>query len=177
MIAVGGRGKLRYTSFGLWRAAHVLWRVWHRVSTCVPHRLETGSTHMIDFIAEIGTYARQRNPDFLVIQQNAAALIEGHPDLVDEIDAIAQEGVWYDGVAGDDWDDVDGYFFNEEDLTAEYLAFLDQYLDAGIPVFNCEYALAEDADDAYARSLAEGYVPYVTKRSLSRLTDTLPQPE
>ncbi|MHC4695396.1 MAG: endo alpha-1,4 polygalactosaminidase [Planctomycetota bacterium] len=132
---------------------------------------------MIDFIAEIGTYARQRNPDFLVIQQNAAALIEGHPDLVGEIDAIAQEGVWYDGVAGDDWDDIEGYFFNEADLTAEYLAFLAQYLAAGIPVFNCEYALVENAADAYTRSLAEGYVPYVSRRSLSRLTDTLPQTE
>ncbi len=129
---------------------------------------------MVDFIAEIRAYARRRDPVFLVIQQNAAALIEGYPDLIEQIDAVAQEGVWYDGVAGDDWDDTQGYFVNDEDLTAEYVAFLDQYLAAGIPVFNCEYALVENADDAFARSLAVEYVPYVTRRSLGRLTDTLP---
>ena len=128
---------------------------------------------MIDFIAEMRDYARQRNPDFLIIQQNAAALIDGHPDLLNHIDAIAQEGVWYDGIAGDDWDDVEGYFFNEPSLTAEYIGFLGQYL-AEVPVFNCEYALEENADDAYQRSYAEGYVPYVTRRSLGQLTDTLP---
>jgi len=129
---------------------------------------------MIAFIAELRAYARQRDPEFLVIQQNAAALIDGHPDLLDQIDAIAQEGVWYDGVAGDDWDDVDGYFFNEQDLTDEYIGFLDQYLAAGVPVFVCEYALQENAADAYERAEAEGYVPYVTRRSLGRLTDTPP---
>lgn len=129
---------------------------------------------MIDFIAEIRDYARERNPDFLVIQQNAAALIDEHPEILDHIDAIAQEGVWYDGVAGDDWDDVEGYFFNEQDLIDEYLALLSQYLTGGVPVFNCEYALEEDAADAYERSEREGYVPYVTRRSLSQLTDTPP---
>jgi cysteinyl-tRNA synthetase len=129
---------------------------------------------MIAFITEIRAYARQRDPDFLVIQQNAAALVEGHSELLDHIDAIAQEGVWYDGVAGDDWDDIDGYFFNEQDLTDEYLGFLDQYLAADVPVFACEYALEENAADAYRRAGAEGYVPYVTRRSLGRLTDTPP---
>ena len=129
---------------------------------------------MIDFIGEIRAYARERNPGFLVIQQNAAALIDGRPELLEHIDAIAQEGVWYDGVAGDDWDDVEGYFFNEPDLTNEYLGFLDRYLAAGVPVFICEYALAGNADSAYARAQVQGYVPYVTRRSLSRLTDTLP---
>jgi len=129
---------------------------------------------MVAFIAEIRDYARQRNPDFLVIQQNAAALIGEQPGLADHIDAIAQEGVWYDGVAGDDWDDVEGYFLNDQELTGEYLDFLSQYLDAGLPVFNCEYALQEDAADAYQLSLDESYVPYVTRRSLSRLTDTPP---
>jgi len=129
---------------------------------------------MSRFIAEIRDYARQRNPDFLVIQQNAAALAGAWPDSLNHIDAIAQEGVWYDGVAGDDWDDTDGYFTNTTDLTEEYLALLAGYLDAGLPVFNCEYSLAELADDAYSRSNEAGYVPYVTRRALSRLTDTPP---
>ncbi len=129
---------------------------------------------MIRFIAELRDYARARDPGFLVIQQNAAALIDGHPELLDEIDAITQEGVWYDGVAGDNWDDVDGYFLNEPSLTDEYIGYLDQYLAADVPVFVCEYALEDDADAAYQQAAAKGYVPYVTRRSLSRLTDTPP---
>jgi cysteinyl-tRNA synthetase len=129
---------------------------------------------MIDFIGELRDYARQRDPGFLVIQQNAAALIDGRPELLDEIDAIAQEGIWFDGVAGDDWDDVAGYFTNDEELTAEYLDYLNQYLDADIPVFACEYALQDNAAEAYSLAADEGYVGYVTRRSLSRLTDTTP---
>ena len=129
---------------------------------------------MIAFIGEIRAYARQRDPAFLVIQQNAAALLDGRPGLLDHIDAIAQEGVWCDGTAGDDWDDIEGYFRNEADLTNEYLGLLDRYLVAGVPVFVCEYALAGNAPSAYARADAQGYVPYVTRRSLSRLTDTPP---
>ena len=129
---------------------------------------------MIDFIEEMRDYARQRDADFLIIQQNAAALIDGHPDLLNHLDAIAQEGVWYDGIAGDDWNDVAGYFFNGPNLTAEYIGFLGQYLAADVPVFNCEYALQGNATDAYERSYAEGYVPYVTRRSLGQLTDTPP---
>ncbi len=129
---------------------------------------------MISFIEEIRSYARARNPDFLVIQQNAAALIDGRPELLQHIDAIAQEGIWFDGVAGDDWADTAGYFRNDDMLSGEYVGLLDRYLAAGVPVFNCEYGLADDASDAYQLSYDYGSVPYVTRRSLSRLTDTLP---
>ena len=145
----------------------------HVAAAAAAERLDAAE-EMIDFIGEIRDYARQRDPDFLVIQQNAAALIDGRRRLLDHIDAIAQEGVWYDSVAGDDWDDVAGYFSNEPELTNEYLEFLDRYLAAGVPVFVCEYALDENADSAYQRAEARGYVPYVTRRSLSRLTDTPP---
>ncbi len=127
---------------------------------------------MVDFICEIRTYARSRNPDFLVIQQNAAALLDLQPDLPDCIDAIAQEGVWYDGVAGDDWNDTVGYYENDADLTNEYITALDAHIEAGIPVFVCEYAL--EGNNAYTKAENKGYVAYVTRRSLSRLTNTPP---
>ena len=127
---------------------------------------------MVDFICEIRSYARNLNPDFLVIQQNAAALLALQPELPDCIDAIAQEGVWYDGVAGDDWNDTEGYFENDAALTNEYITSLDSHVSAGIPVFVCEYAL--DGDNAYSNAKNKGYVAYVTRRSLSRLTDTPP---
>ncbi len=129
---------------------------------------------MIAFIGEMRDYAAERNPDFLIIQQNAAALAEGHPELFGVIDAIAQEAVWYDGNATDDWLDSDGYdWINEQDLVEYYTGHLQRYLAAGVPVFSCEYAL-NYADDAYEKSYDAGYVPYVTRRSLSRLSTTPP---
>jgi uncharacterized protein (TIGR01370 family) len=129
---------------------------------------------MIKFIGEMRDYTQARNPDFLIIQQNAAALQDGHPELFDEIDAIAQEAIWYDGDAFDDWEATDGYGKeNEKDLTNYYIDHLSEYLKAGLPVFNCEYALKK-ADSAYSKSYAKGYVPYATRRSLGNLTTTPP---
>ena len=53
------------------------------------------AVEMIAFIQEMRDYATGRNPDFLIIQQNGASLIDGHSELVNVIDAIAQEAVWY----------------------------------------------------------------------------------
>jgi cysteinyl-tRNA synthetase len=132
------------------------------------------AVEMIAFIEEMRAYATARNPDFLIVQQNAAALIDGHPELFTVIDAIAQEAIWYDGDATDAWDDPDGYDWeNDSDLVDYYIGYLDRYLGAGLPVFDCEYAL-NYASTAYANSLDRGYVPYVTRRSLSRLTTTPP---
>ncbi len=129
---------------------------------------------MIFFIEEMRDYARQRNPDFVIIQQNAAALIDGHPELLNHIDAIAQEGIWFDGSADDDWDEIEGYWETDPQLVGEYIGFLDQYLAGGMPVFACEYALEDNAAEAYGLAAERGYVGYVTRRSLGRLTDTPP---
>jgi len=129
---------------------------------------------MIAFITEMRSYAQQRNPDFLIIQQNAAALIDGHSNLTSVIDALAQEAIWYDGDATDEWDDPDGYDYpNETDLIDYYLGYLEDYSNAGLPLFNCEYALSF-ASDAYQKSSQRGFIPYVTRRSLSSLTTTPP---
>jgi cysteinyl-tRNA synthetase len=134
------------------------------------------ATEMIKFIGEMKEYALRRNPHFIVVQQNAASLCEGHPELFAIIDAISQEAVWYDGDATDRWNDRDGYDIeNDADLVDFYLHYLDRYRAAGIPVFNCEYAL-EDAGAAYEKSYTKGYIPYCTRRPLSRLTTT-PPPE
>jgi cysteinyl-tRNA synthetase len=132
------------------------------------------AVEMIAFIQEMKDYATVRHPDFLVIQQNAAALSDGHPELFTLIDAISQEAIWYDGDATDEWNDPNGYdWLNESSLINYYIGYLDGYLDAGVPVFDCEYALVY-ADTAYANAINRGYVPYVTRRSLARLTTTPP---
>ena len=129
---------------------------------------------MYIFIKEMKNYAAKRVSNFVIIQQNAASLIETAPGLTNAIDAIAQEAVWYDGDATDDWDDPNGYDRpNDPGLTAYYLDYLADYLAAGLPVFDCEYAL-DKAGQAYTKADAQGFVPYVTRRSLSKLTTTPP---
>jgi len=132
------------------------------------------AVEMINFIDEMRTYATARNPNFLIIQQNATALANGHPELFTKIDAIAQEGIWFEGDATDNWNDPDGHdrIVDATD-TQEYIGYLDQYLAAGVPVFNCEYALTY-AGTAYSRSSTKGYIAYASRRSLSKLTTTPP---
>lgn len=132
------------------------------------------AAEMIALITEIRAHARARAPGFLVIQQNAAELAEGHPELFGAIDAIAQEGVWYDGDATDLWDDPQSYDQPvESDLSDYYIEYLNPYAQAGLPVFNCEYA-RERAATAYQRSNNAGFIPYCTRTSLSALTTTPP---
>jgi len=132
------------------------------------------AVEMIAFIQEMKQYAAARNPDFLIIQQNAASLIDGHSELTNVIDAIAQEAIWYDGDADVDWENSNGYdFVNESSLTNYYLDYLKLYQNAGTPVFACEYAL-NYSDEAYMKSYTNGFVPYATRRSLSQLTTTPP---
>jgi len=129
---------------------------------------------MISFINEMKQYAAARNPNFLIIQQNAASLIDSHPELTNMIDGIAQEAIWYDGSADVDWQDPDGYDYkNESSLVNYYNDYLILYQNVNTPVFDCEYAL-NYANEAYSKSTSKGYIPYVTRRSLSQLTTTLP---
>lgn len=134
------------------------------------------ATEMIAFIRQIREYARARRPGFLLVQQNAPELLDGHPELTSVIDALAQEAVWYDGDATDSWEAPDGHdSVNAPILTKWYLRWLKQYRDAGVPVFDCEYAL-DYADHAYEKSRGNEFIPYATRRSLGRLTTT-PPPE
>ena len=79
-----------------------------------------------------------------------------------------------DGGAFDDWEAQDGYdSVNDASLTAHYIEYLDRDLAAGVPVFNCEYAL-DQVNEAYRLAADKGYICYCTRRSLGRLTTTPP---
>ena len=118
-------------------------------------------------------YTRLIDPDFFIIQQNAYSLIDGHPELLDVIDAISQEAIWYDGVATDDWNDPLGYDrVNDSSYSQKIMSHLDLYLSVGLPVFDCEYALI-NAEIGYSNAFGQGYRPYVTRRSLRQFTTTL----
>ena len=135
---------------------------------------------MVEFIREIRDYARQQNADFLIIPQNATELAELADDYLDLIDAIGQEQIYFDGDADTIWSDEDsgdvrvpatgdGY------STEYYERTLEPFLAAGKVVLSVDYAQEPDnVEEAYTRAAAQGYVPYVSLRSLSRLTETAP---
>ncbi len=143
---------------------------------------------MLDFIENIGYYARvespRANPSYLVVAQNASDLHDwNRPRYEDLMDGIALEAIWIDGDGGfDDWDDPGGYNLWTDDLypdltwTAEVLEDL-QPLKAVMPIFCVEYAQDLDgenlATEVYENlALNEGFIPYATRRSLSRLSTT-----
>ena len=140
---------------------------------------------MIDFIREIREYARARNPQFAVIPQNAAEILEfGGEDYLELIDAIAQEQIFFDGNADTEWDDPDSGDHRVPDLEegedggysrAFYEGWLEEYLEAGKVVLSVDYAAEPDnVAEAYDNATANRYIPYVSRRPLDRLTDTPP---
>ena len=131
---------------------------------------------MVRLLGEIRDYGRRRNPNFIVIQQNAADLLDGHPDLLNAVDGIGQEDVWYSGAADSDWNNPKGHDQRTSASdTRDTLEQLHRFRAAGKPVFTVDYTV-NDAAATYRRSRAEGFVPYCTRVSLSRLTTT-PPPE
>jgi len=141
---------------------------------------------MLEFIARLRRQARSgsanANRDYLVVAQNGADLYETNPGRYREvIDAISQEGVWYDGDGGfDDWFDPAGYNTPTNALypgyTQELLALLAP-MKLHLPVFCAEYAQdaggLRRAAEVYQRlAPAQGFIPYCTRRSLSRLSKT-----
>jgi cysteinyl-tRNA synthetase len=122
----------------------------------------SAAQEMADFVAGLADYARARRPGFLVVPQNAAGLAALIPAYLDSVDGIGQEDVYY----GYDDDDRP----TPPHVTAEIERDLDLFRAAGKLVLTVDYAAAPaHVDDAYAKSQAKGYVPYVTVRDLDRL--------
>ena len=129
---------------------------------------------MIRFIRRIRRRAQERDPDFLVVAQNAPDLIVGHPTYPNLIDGIAQEDVHFSGEADVPWGDPRagdirtprrgewGRLWIKERL--------DMYAAAGLPVFTVDYCLKEaNRLQSYKYSRYRGYLPFVSQTPLDRL--------
>ena len=141
---------------------------------------------MFNFIEKIRNFARfeslNANPGFLVIAQNASDLHQKNPVRYQNLmDAIALEAVWYDGDGGfDNWADTRGYNVLTNDLypgwTEEVLSHL-RAIKGKMPIFIVEYAQNLHGNNFASRvyntlSPQHGFIPYCTRRSLSRLSKT-----
>ena len=123
----------------------------------------TAAQEMADFVAAIRAHARAQDPDFYIFPQNAPELAIEILSYLGSVDGIGQEDIYY----GYDDDDV----MTPPAVTAELEGYLDLFKDAGKLVLTVDYATTPaHVGDAYARSLARGYVPFVTVRDLDQLT-------
>lgn len=116
---------------------------------------------MVDFVARLAAHARKKNPNFLVILQNAEELLRNRK-MIDTIDAIAKEDLFY------------GVDYSQGANTAAYvrdvLANLKLAKAAGRPVFVVDYVKDRaKIADAKRRIEAEGFVPYIGPRDLGTL--------
>lgn len=147
------------------------------IDSCAAEEGLDAREEMIEFVIDMTEYSRSKKPGFLVIPQNAVA-IAGPEDMLtarylSAIDAIAQEDIWFDGEA--DEHGQQGDWPMDPQLTAEYIAGLVPFQQAGLPVFTVDYAeKPENVDSCYRAASRLGYIEYVSLRQLDRLTSTPP---
>ncbi len=136
---------------------------------------------MIKFIDEIAQYCRNIKPGFLIIPQNATAIIYDENSELDTlsqkyfniIDAVAQEDIWFDGEA-DPLGQL-GDIPEDAGLTLEYITNLSHFQNAGKPIFTVDYALIPaNVDSCYRAAKELGFIEYVSLRQLDKLTETPP---
>lgn len=154
---------------------------------------------MIWWVDDLAQAARNQNPEFLVISQNAAELAE-FDDYIEIIDAIAQEQVWFDGGADNQppgdcplprtEQDVDTMAYRDSlsvacrrqfdefpDSTLHvssewYLDYLSLAQSKGLPIFTVDYALEpQNIEWVYRTSRSLGFIPFVSNRALDQYVD------
>lgn len=116
---------------------------------------------MVDFVARLAAHARKKNPNFVVILQNAEELLR-NPLMVKTIDAVAKEDLFY-GADHTERENDAGMI----KTTLENLAFARA---AGKPVLVLDY-LKDPAKRAADRGKieAQGFIPYFGPRKLDAL--------
>ncbi len=116
---------------------------------------------MVAFVERLAAHARKRNPNFIVIQQNAEELLQ-HKRMIDAIDAVAKEDLFYGADHSQN--------ANPRSMIDSTIANLALAKAAGRPVFVLDYL-----NDPERRSIdrakieAQGFVPYIGPRALDKL--------
>ncbi|MFC1878850.1 endo alpha-1,4 polygalactosaminidase [Chloroflexota bacterium] len=157
---------------------------------------------IIRWVSDLADFGRSRMPDFLVIAQNAAELVE-YDEYVTKIDALAQEQTWFDGSADNDppgdcplprgEDDIESDEYIESlspdclrlfeefpDSTLHvssesYIYFLEMALDKSLVVFTIDYAIQPDnVAWIYQTARQLGFIPFVSERSLDIYLEPVP---
>jgi len=129
---------------------------------------------LVEFVRELARRGRSKKPGFLLIAQNAAEL-GSDPEYVELFDAIAQEGVWYEGGSDPDTDEIPGDVTVDPELTRELLDDLKLWQERRKPILDVEYAQQpSNVRRAYTLGEEHGFKTYVTLRMLDALSQTPP---
>lgn len=125
------------------------------------HEQPSAKADMVEFVADLATYARQKKPGFLVVMQNAEELLP-NKRLRASLDGVAKEDLFY-GLEGQ------GHTNALADVDAS-LRYLKLAHSDGLPVLVVEYLSdAETIASARKRIVEAGFVPYFGPRPLNRL--------
>ena len=129
---------------------------------------------LVKFVRELARRARSKKPGFLLIAQNAAEL-GSVPEYVELFDAVAQEGIFYEGAGDPDTGEIMGDVHRAPEDTGELLRDLALWQERGKPVFDVEYAQQpSNVRRAYTLGEEHGFKTYVTLRMLDALSQTPP---
>lgn len=127
-----------------------------------PKSEREAAARMIDFVAALGAHAREINPEFLIIPQNASNIIdaledEDHPRrdaYLETINAIACEDLFFRG--GSTPEDR-SYEPDEEAIDV----LVRDFLDSGIPVMCVDYlSQKRKIEKLYEVAPQRGFLPY-----------------
>jgi cysteinyl-tRNA synthetase len=137
---------------------------------------------MMAFIGQIRETARKINPHFLIVVQNAPYLLDHNPGLYASIiDAVAFEDTWFYGEGDAGWHspragDLRGGERHADDYSTENRINQNKkYLALGKPVFTVDYCISsQNAASVYLAARENGFIPLVTRVSLSEITLTPP---
>jgi cysteinyl-tRNA synthetase len=138
-----------------------------------PTNEKQAAQRMVDFVVEMTEHARETNPDFFVIPQNGAWILDAlgsdsarKAAYRDAIGGIAVEDLYYRG--GKDENNQ----LRPDKQTIEVLKR--DFLDKGVPVYVVDYINDKGkVADFYERALDDGFIPYAAPdRDLDRLVGT-----
>lgn len=138
-----------------------------------PANAKQAAQRMVDFVVAMTEHARETNPDFFVIPQNGAWILD---DLgtdtarkrayLNAIGGIAVEDLYYRG------DKDENNALRPDEATIAILKR--DFIDKGIPVFVVDYISGSNRVAAFNRMvLADGFIPFAApERDLDRLVGT-----
>jgi cysteinyl-tRNA synthetase, unknown class len=129
----------------------------------------SAQSDMVTFVAAISTYAKSRNPNFLIVTNNGSGLTTDSR-LIAAIDGDSEESLFYGNSASQQGD-----IQTDSGTRAATLTLVQRIQAVNKPVFSVDYATkSDDVQLAYAGAAANRLIEYVTTRSLSQLTTTPP---
>lgn len=136
-----------------------------------PRSEREAAARMIDFVAALAEHARETNPEFLIIPQNGAYIIDALEDedhkrrdaYLEAISAIACEDLFFKGYTPEN----NPYAPDEEAIDA----LVRDFLDSGRPVLSVDYLNdAKKIVKYFAAASEKGFLPYAApSRELDRM--------